>query len=126
MDPKYTNIQYAKILGLWAVVHQVVQDRPGAVEVVWVRGHKDNQGNSLADSVAKSAAQEAKTSWHVDLGAQQEIDRFACSQRTLVETDPRQLLKQQTTIRLHQAWTSQKRTKRAFVDLDDAEWRSTL
>ncbi|KAF9195179.1 hypothetical protein BGZ51_004607, partial [Haplosporangium sp. Z 767] len=112
--------------GLWAVVHQVVQDRPGAVEVVWVRGHKDNLGNNLADAVAKSAAQEATTPWHVDLSAQQEIAHSARFQGTLVETDLRQLLKQQTTIRRHQAWTSQRRTKRAFVDLDDVEWRSTL
>src|SRR5690606_39033834 len=104
--------------GLWAVVHQVVQDRTGTVEVVWVRGHKDNQGNNLADAVAKSAVQEETTPWKVDLSAQQEIAHFAHFQGTLVETDLRQLLKQQTTIRRHQAWTTQRRTKRALADLD--------
>ncbi|KAF9176303.1 hypothetical protein BGZ51_000963 [Haplosporangium sp. Z 767] len=67
--------------GLWAVVHQVVQDRPGANDVVWVRGHKDNQSNNLANAVAKSAAQEATTPWHVDLNAQQEIAHFALAKQ---------------------------------------------
>ncbi|KAG0205042.1 hypothetical protein BGX28_003206, partial [Mortierella sp. GBA30] len=102
------------------------QDRSGKVEVVWVRGHSNNEGNNMADAVATTAVREDTVPWRVDLGAQQDISHFAYFQGTLVETDLRQLLKQQTTIRHHQAWTAQRRTKYALRDLDEIEWRSTL
>ena len=57
---------------------------------------------------------------------QQDIIKVAYCQNTMVEMDLLQLLKQQTTIRRHQAWTTQRRTKRTLQDLDDIEWRSTL
>jgi hypothetical protein len=38
----------------------------------------------------------------------------------------RKLLKQQTTIRHHQSWISQRRVKKAIPYQDDVEWRSTL
>src|ERR1700743_1606062 len=44
----------------------------------------------------------------------------------LVEIDLRQLSKQQTTARHHQAWAAQRQVKRAIQDIEDVEWRSTL
>jgi ribonuclease HI len=42
--------------GIWAVLCQVVETRPGGVEVVWIKGHSNIQGNELADQAAKEAA----------------------------------------------------------------------
>jgi ribonuclease HI len=112
--------------GHWAVLHKMVQDRGGTVKVRWVRGHRDNVGNNLADKVATTAVKEDTVPWMVDLSSQQDIRHFAHCHSTRVEVDLRQVLKQQTTIRRHQAWTTQRRVKRAIPDLDDVEWRSTL
>jgi ribonuclease HI len=118
--------QRSNFAGLWAALHKVVQERPGTVEVKWVRGHATDAGNIMADMVATSAARAETTSWSVDLGMQQDINKFAHCQNTMCEIDLRQQLKQQTTIRRHQAWTAQRRTKRALGHIDDIEWRSTL
>lgn len=112
--------------GLWAVLHQVVEDRAGTTEVQWVRGHGDNEGNIMADRVATYAARQTTVPWSVDLGAQQDIQHFARFQSQLVETDLRQILKQQSVIRHHQSWTTQRRVKSGVKDLHDVEWRSTL
>jgi hypothetical protein len=112
--------------GIWAVLWQVVESRPGGVEVVWIKGHSNIQGNELADQAAKAAAQSATVPLKVDLTQQADITSFAHCYGALVEIDLRQLLKQQTTIRHHQAWTSQRRVKRAIPDIDDVEWTSTL
>ncbi|KAF9342474.1 hypothetical protein BGX26_007461, partial [Mortierella sp. AD094] len=53
--------------GLWAVIHNVVQERAGTVEVAWVRGHSNNIGNNQADIVATTAARRAIEPWRVDL-----------------------------------------------------------
>ncbi|KAH7030131.1 hypothetical protein BKA57DRAFT_523863 [Linnemannia elongata] len=112
--------------GIWAVLWQVVESRPGGVEVAWIKGHSNIQGNELADQAAKAAAQSATVPLKVDLTQQADITSFAHCYGALVEIDLRQLLKQQTTIRHHQAWTSQRRVKRAIPDIDDVEWTSTL
>jgi hypothetical protein len=57
---------------------------------------------------------------------QNDIKYFASFSKQLVEIDLRQLLKKQSTIRHHQEWVSQRRTKRAIKDVEDVEWRSTL
>lgn len=112
--------------GLWATLHRLVCDRAGTVNVKWIRGHRHNQGNIMADAVATQAARTETAPWRVDLSVQTDITHFAHFQGQLVETDLRQLLKQQSVIRHHQAWTSQRHTKSAIADLDDVEWRSTL
>ncbi|KAH7047728.1 hypothetical protein BKA57DRAFT_493123 [Linnemannia elongata] len=112
--------------GLWAVLSGIVDKRQGRVEVKWIRGHNNDPGNELADRTAKEAAQGDTTPWVVDLTQQEDIRTFAFCHEALVETDLRQLLKQQTTIRHHQHWTSQRRVKKAVPHLDDVEWRSTL
>ena len=43
-----------------------------------------------------------------------------------LEVDLPQFLKQQTTMRHHHTWTSQKRVKRALGDMEDTDWRSAL
>jgi len=43
--------------GLWAAFWQVVDGRPGKVEVEWIKGHSNILGNELADQAAKGAAQ---------------------------------------------------------------------
>lgn len=118
--------QRSNFAGHWAALHKVVQEKPGTVEVKWVRGHATDTGNIMADEVATSAAKAETTPWSVDLGMQQDINKFAYCQNTMSEMDLRQQLKQQTTIRRHQAWTAQRRTKRALRLIDDIEWRSTL
>ncbi|KAG0373176.1 hypothetical protein BGX24_012038, partial [Mortierella sp. AD032] len=105
--------------GLWAVLHQVVHTRPGKVEVEWVKGHSNILGNELADQAAKGAAQGTTAPWVVDLTQQDDISTFAYCHGGLVEIDLRQLLKQQTTIRHHQAWAAQRRVKRAIADIED-------
>ncbi|KAG9061442.1 hypothetical protein KI688_007433 [Linnemannia hyalina] len=112
--------------GIWAVLCQVVESRPGGVEVVWIKGHSNIHGNELADQAAKVAAQSGSVPWMVDLTQQTDITTFAHCYGGIVEIDLRQLLKQQSTIRHHQAWTSQRRVKRAIPDIDDVEWNSTL
>ena len=112
--------------GLWAVLSHVVNKRQGRVEVKWIRGHNNDPGNELADRTAKEAVHGDTTPWVVDLTQQEDIRTFAFCHGALVETDLRQLLKQQTTIRHHQHWTSQRRVKKAIPHLDDVEWRSTL
>jgi ribonuclease HI len=112
--------------GIWAVLWQVVESRPGRVDVVWVKGHSNVHGNELADQAAKVAAQSGSVPLKVDLTQQTDITTFAYCYGGLVEIDLRQLLKQQSTIRHHQAWTSQRRVKRAIPDIDDVEWNSTL
>ncbi|KAG9062936.1 hypothetical protein KI688_004534 [Linnemannia hyalina] len=112
--------------GIWAVLWQVVESRPGGVEVVWIKGHSNIHGNELADQAAKVAAQSGSVPWMVDLTQQTDITTFAHCYGGIVEIDLRQLLKQQSTIRHHQAWTSQRRVKRAIPDIDDVEWNSTL
>ena len=112
--------------GIWAVLWQVVESRPGRVDVVWVKGHSNVHGNELADQAAKVAAQSGSVPLMVDLTQQTDITTFAHCYGGLVEIDLRQLLKQQSTIRHHQAWTSQRRVKRAIPDIDDVEWNSTL
>jgi ribonuclease HI len=112
--------------GIWAVLYQVVETRPGGVEVVWIKGHSNIQGNELADQAAKEAAQSSAVPWLADLTQQTDIRTFAHCYGGIVEIDLRQLLKQQTTIRHHQAWTSQRRVKKAIQDIEDVEWRSTL
>ena len=97
-----------------------------SVVVEWVRGHNQDPGNELADTVAKEAAHSDTAPWAVDLTGQEDIRTLASCHGGLVEIDLRQLLKQQTTIRHHQAWTTQRRVKRAIPHLDDVEWRSTL
>jgi len=103
-----------------------VNKRQGRVEVKWIRGHNNDPGNELADRTAKEAAHGDTIPWVVDLTQQEDIRTFAFCRGALVETDLRQLLKQQTTIRHHQHWTSQRRVKKAIPHLDDVEWRSTL
>ncbi|KAG9072761.1 hypothetical protein KI688_000539 [Linnemannia hyalina] len=112
--------------GIWAVLWQAVESRPGRVEVVWIKGHSNIHGNELADQAAKVAAQSGSVPWMVDLTQQTDITTFAHCYGGIVEIDLRQLLKQQSTIRHHQAWTSQRRVKRAIPDIDDVEWNSTL
>jgi ribonuclease HI len=112
--------------GLWAVLSHIVKQRHGTVRVEWVRGHNNDPGNELADATAKEAAHGGTVSWKVDLTQQEDIRAFAFCYGSLVEIDLRQLLKQQTTIRHHQQWTSQRRVKKAMPHLDDIEWRSTL
>jgi ribonuclease HI len=112
--------------GIWAVLWQVVETRSGGVEVVWIKGHSNIQGNELADQAAKEAAQSVTVPLTVDLTQQTDIKSFAHCYGELVEIDLRQLLKQQTTIRHHQVCTSQRRVKRAIPDVDDMEWNSTL
>jgi ribonuclease HI len=112
--------------GIWAVLWQAVESRPGGVEVVWIKGHSNIHGNELADQAAKVAAQSGSVPWMVDLTQQTDITTFAHCYGGIVEIDLRQLLKQQSTIRHHQAWTSQRRVKRAIPDIDDVEWNSTL
>ncbi|KAG0348896.1 hypothetical protein BGZ54_004513, partial [Gamsiella multidivaricata] len=112
--------------GLWAALHKIVRDRPGTVDVVWVRGHSTNTGNNLADMVATSAVRVESTPWSVDLSEQQDNSLFAYCHDNIIEHDLRQLLKHQTTIRRRQTWTAQRRVKRAISDLDDIEWRSTF
>ncbi|KAG9061431.1 hypothetical protein KI688_007418 [Linnemannia hyalina] len=105
---------------------RVVESRPGGVEVVWIKGHSNIHGNELADQAAKVAAQSGSVPWMVDLTQQTDITTFAHCYGGIVEIDLRQLLKQQSTIRRHQAWTSQRRVKRAIPDIEDVEWNSTL
>ena len=118
--------QRSNFAGIWAVLHKVVQERPGSVEVDWVRGHGTDAGNNMADKLATTAARAETVPWAVDLSMQQDINKFAYCHNIMIETDLRQQLKQQTTIRRHQAWTAQRRTKRALPHQDDIEWRSTL
>ncbi|KAH7042401.1 hypothetical protein BKA57DRAFT_518428 [Linnemannia elongata] len=112
--------------GLWAVLSGIVDKRQGRVEVKWIRGHNNDPGNELADRTAKEESHGDTTPWVVDLTQQEDIRTFAFCHKALVEMDLRQLLKQQTTIRHHQHWTSQRRVKKAVPHLDDVEWRSTL
>ncbi|KAG0249321.1 hypothetical protein BGZ95_007588, partial [Linnemannia exigua] len=49
--------------GLWAVLYQVVDTRPGKVEVEWIKGHSNILGNELADQAAKGAAQSNTAPW---------------------------------------------------------------
>ncbi|KAG9061498.1 hypothetical protein KI688_007076 [Linnemannia hyalina] len=112
--------------GIWAVLWQVVESRPGRVDVMWIKGHSNVHGNELADQAAKVAAQSASVPLMVDLTQQTDITAFAHCYGGLVEIDLRQLLKQQSTIHHHQAWASQRRVKRAIPDIEDAEWNSTL
>ncbi|KAF9944310.1 hypothetical protein BGZ70_004799, partial [Mortierella alpina] len=98
----------------------------GTVAVRWVRGHRHNQGNIMADAIATQAARTDTAPWRVDLSLQTDITHFAYFRGQLVETDLRQILKQQSVIRQHQAWTTQRHTKAAVADLEDVEWRSTL
>ncbi|KAG0283984.1 hypothetical protein BGZ98_006086, partial [Dissophora globulifera] len=118
--------QRSNFAGIWAALHKVVQERPGSVEVGWVRGHGTDTGNTMADKLATTAARAETVPWAVDLSMQEDISKFAYCQDTMVEIDLRQQLKQQTTLRRHQAWTTQRRVKRALPYLEDIEWRSTL
>jgi len=104
----------------------MVDSRPGRVEVEWIKGHSNIQGNELADEAAKAAARSNMAPWLVDLTQQMDIRTFAHCYGDIVEIDLRQLLKQQSTIRYHQAWAAQRRVKRAIPDVEDVEWRSTL
>ncbi|KAG9062687.1 hypothetical protein KI688_004992 [Linnemannia hyalina] len=88
--------------------------------------HSNIHGNELADQAAKVAAQSGSVPVMVDLTQQTDITTFAHCYGGLVEIDLRQLLKQQSTIRHHQAWTSQRRVKMAIPDIEDVEWNSTL
>ncbi|KAG9071879.1 hypothetical protein KI688_006096 [Linnemannia hyalina] len=83
-------------------------------------------GNELVDQAAKVAAQSGSVPLMVDPTQQTDITTFAHCYGGIVEIDLRQLLKQQSTIRHHQAWTSQRRVKRAIPDIDDVEWNSIL
>ncbi|KAF9188786.1 hypothetical protein BGZ49_003907, partial [Haplosporangium sp. Z 27] len=112
--------------GLWAVIHDLVAKRMGKVTVKWVKGHNGNIGNELADKEATQAVRCNTTPWRVDLSQQEDIHYFARCHSDLVELDLRQLLKQQTTIRRHHVWTTQRRVKMALGNIDDIEWRSTL
>ncbi|KAF9203867.1 hypothetical protein BGZ49_005946 [Haplosporangium sp. Z 27] len=80
----------------------------------------------MADSAATFAVRRDTKPWQVDLSAQRDITFWAKCHKELVEIDLRQLLKQQSTIRRHQAFTTQRRVKRALPDMSDIEWRSTL
>ena len=62
----------------------------------------------------------------MDLHAQTDIPYIAHCHGQQLEVDLRQFLKQQTTIRHHHTWTSQKRVKRAIGDLEDTDWPSAL
>ncbi|KAF9943821.1 hypothetical protein BGZ72_003321, partial [Mortierella alpina] len=105
--------QRANFAALWAVLAKVVSERPGSTTVQWVRGHSTNQGNVLADGVATSAVRGDTPAWQVDLSQQDELRVLATCAGTPLEMDVRQFLKQQTTIRHHQALLAQKTVKRA-------------
>ncbi|GJJ74732.1 hypothetical protein EMPS_07090 [Entomortierella parvispora] len=118
--------QRATHAGLWAVLASVVAEREGRTEVEWVRGHSGDQGNETADAIATKAVEQDTTPWQADLSTQDDITFIASCHGQQLESDFRQFLKQQTTIRRHQTWTAQNRVKRAISDLDDVEWRSAL
>jgi len=84
------------------------------------------RGNTLADGVATTAVRENTPAWQVDLTQQDELNVIASCAGTPLEMDVRQFLKQQTTIRHHQALLAQKTVKRAVPDFEAVEWRSTL
>ncbi|KAF9920828.1 hypothetical protein BGZ67_000963, partial [Mortierella alpina] len=84
------------------------------------------QGNILADSVATKAVRMNTPAWQVDLSQQDELQLLATCAGTPIEMDVRQFLKQQTTIRHHQALLAQKTVKRAIPVFEEVEWRSTL
>jgi len=73
--------------GLWAVLWQVVDDRPGKVEVEWIRSHSNILGNELADQAAKGAAQSNIVHWVEDLTKQEDIGTFAFCHGGPVEID---------------------------------------
>ncbi|KAF9943791.1 hypothetical protein BGZ70_005423, partial [Mortierella alpina] len=118
--------QRANFAALWAVLARVVEERPGATAVQWVRGHSTDRGNTLADGVATTAVRGDTPAWQVDLTQQDELKVLASCAGTPLEMDVRQFLKQQTTIRHHQALLAQKTVKRAVPDFEAVEWRSTL
>ena len=80
----------------------------------------------MADGVATTTARSDSIPWTVDYGQQDDIQFVARLQGSFVDSDLRSTMKQQTVNRRHQAWTTQKRIKRAIPDLEDVEWRSTL
>ncbi|KAF8918792.1 hypothetical protein BGZ58_004779, partial [Dissophora ornata] len=75
--------QRSNFAGIWAALHQVVQERPGKMEVQWVRGHAENKGNNMADMVATLAARADTVPWAVDLSMQQDITQVAFCQNTM-------------------------------------------
>ncbi|KAF9271472.1 hypothetical protein BGZ68_003571, partial [Mortierella alpina] len=118
--------QRANFAALWAVLAKVVAERPGSTAVEWVRGHSTDHGNILADGVATSAVRRDTPAWQVDLSQQDELKMLATCAGTPTEMDVRQFLKQQTTMRHHQALLAQKTIIRAIPAFEEVEWRSTL
>ncbi|KAF9406698.1 hypothetical protein BGZ94_002984, partial [Podila epigama] len=64
--------------------------------------------------------------WSVDLAAQSSMRFFETCHGQFIEDDLRNTLKAQTTIRRHQEWIAQRRTKRAIPDLHAVDWTSAL
>jgi hypothetical protein len=93
----------------WAVIARAFEHQGRRIQVEWVKGHSGNPGNDMADIAAKEA--HSKDAWSLDLSKHTDMKCHALFKGQLVEDDLRQVLKKQSTARVHQRWVNQGRTQ---------------
>jgi ribonuclease HI len=108
----------------WAVIARAFEHQGRRIQVEWVKGHSGNPGNDMADIAAKEA--HSKDAWSLDLSKHTDMKCHALFKGQLVEDDLRQVLKKQSTARVHQRWANQGRTQAWIKKWEEVEWRSTI
>lgn len=110
----------------WEAVYEAYVKQGRKVKVRWIRGHSGEDGNEAADRWANNAHQLPTEPWTLDSQYWEKKGAQCWMRDTLIEDDLRKVLKLQSVVRNHYAWTKLQRTQRHIGEWKEIDWKSTM